>query len=295
MSDHLKQSHAYREKTCMDNVRQQMIRLPNENMNPSYQTNSNLISQQQQPMQTGQPIGLSGSQTVAANLALSRQQQQQQQLQKSNNSSTIIDNLSSSLINLTSSIAAHNALQPQDTSKQHINQIPTSINHSPASNGRGRRSTKASLKQQNNQHRSGSSNTTIANVLKQQQQQQLALQQQQQQQQLAQSNVKTPTILTMDANSQIIIDFNQNDDLLCSYCDYTINNLNYMRTHIKIKHKNLAITFQNKVTYKFYTIVEWPLTSVPTLTPASQAGDGAAKQESSQPQQQQQQHQQVDI
>jgi hypothetical protein len=150
------------------------------------------------------------------------------------------------------------------------------------------------MKQQNSQHRSGSSNTTIANVLKQQQQQQLALQQQQQQQQqqqLAQSNVKTPTILTMDANSQIIIDFNQNDDLLCSYCDYTINNLNYMRTHIKIKHKNLAITFQNKVTYKFYTIVEWPLTSVPTLTPASQAQtqDTATKQESSQPIQQQQQ------
>ena len=152
------------------------------------------------------------------------------------------------------------------------------------------------MKQQNSQHRSGSSNTTIANVLKQQQQQQLALQQQQQQQQqqLAQSNVKTPTILTMDANSQIIIDFNQNDDLLC-YCDYTINNLNYMRTHIKIKHKNLAITFQNKVTYKFYTIVEWPLTSVPTLTPASQAQtqDTATKQESSQPIQQQQQQQQL--
>jgi hypothetical protein len=31
----------------------------------------------------------------------------------------------------------------------------------------------------------------------------------------------------------------------------------------------MAITFQYKVTYKFYTIVEWPLTPVPTLTPAN--------------------------
>ena len=49
-----------------------------------------------------------------------------------------------------------------------------------------------------------------------------------------------------------------------------MNNLNYMRTHIKYKHKNMPITFQNKVTLKYYTIVEWPLTQVPTLTPSSQ-------------------------
>ena len=88
--------------------------------------------------------------------------------------------------------------------------------------------------------------------------------------QLQQQQLRLPTILTMDANSQIIIDFNQNDDLLCGYCDYTMNNLNYMRTHIKYKHKNMPITFQNKITSKYYTIVEWPLTPVPTLTPAPQ-------------------------
>ena len=141
MSEHLKQSHAYREKTCMDNVRQQLIRLPNENLS-NYQANSSLISQQ--PLATAPPLGLSGSQTVAANLALSRQQQQQlqqqQHLHKTNTSASIIDNLSSSLINLTSTIAAQNALQPQhDPAKQHINQIAASVNHSPASNGRGRR------------------------------------------------------------------------------------------------------------------------------------------------------------
>jgi hypothetical protein len=103
-------------------------------------------------------------------------------------------------------------------------------------------------------------------------QKQMMAQQQKQQQQAQHSqflmgHIK-PTILTMDANSQIIIDFNQNDDLLCTYCDYTINNLNYMRTHIKYKHKSGTITFKNKFTGKYYTIVEWPLTSVPTLTPA---------------------------
>ncbi len=103
------------------------------------------------------------------------------------------------------------------------------------------------------------------------QKQMLAQQQKQQQQaqhsQFLMGHIK-PTILTMDANSQIIIDFNQNDDLLCTYCDYTINNLNYMRTHIKYKHKSGSITFKNKFTGKYYTIVEWPLTPVPTLTPA---------------------------
>ena len=103
-------------------------------------------------------------------------------------------------------------------------------------------------------------------------QKQLIAQQQKQQLQAQHSQFLMgqikPTILTMDANSQIIIDFNQNDDLLCTYCDYTINNLNYMRTHIKYKHKNGTITFKNKFTSKYYTIVEWPLTPVPTLTPA---------------------------
>lgn len=105
----------------------------------------------------------------------------------------------------------------------------------------------------------GGRTPTVATTLSKQ------LQQQQQQQML-----RAPTILTMDANSQIIIDFNQNDDLLCGYCDYTMNNLNYMRTHIKYKHKSMPITFQNKITGKYYTIVEWPLTPVPTLTPAPQ-------------------------
>ena len=117
--------------------------------------------------------------------------------------------------------------------------------------------------------------TTVAGVVaaspKINQKQMIAQQQKQQQQaqhsQFLMGHIK-PTILTMDANSQIIIDFNQNDDLLCTYCDYTINNLNYMRTHIKYKHKSGSITFKNKFTGKYYTIVEWPLTPVPTLTPA---------------------------
>lgn len=120
----------------------------------------------------------------------------------------------------------------------------------------------------------GGRTPTVASTLSKQ------LQQQQQQQML-----RAPTILTMDANSQIIIDFNQNDDLLCGYCDYTMNNLNYMRTHIKYKHKSMSITFQNKITGKYYTIVEWPLTPVPTLTPAPQQ----QQQTQNQPQQQQQQ------
>lgn len=45
MSHHLKQSHAYREKTCMDNVRQQLIRLPNDD-HFAPQTVNSLIQQQ---------------------------------------------------------------------------------------------------------------------------------------------------------------------------------------------------------------------------------------------------------
>jgi hypothetical protein len=59
MSDHLKQSHSQREKTCMDNTRQQLIRLPNEDLPPYNQTPT----------------------TVGALLNLHQQQQLQQQQQ----------------------------------------------------------------------------------------------------------------------------------------------------------------------------------------------------------------------
>jgi hypothetical protein len=226
MSDHLKQSHPLREKTCMDNVRHQLIRLPNEDLPPYNQappTVGSLLQQQQQLQQQ-----------------LQKQQQQQQQSPQAaanGNKSSLMDNLSSSLINFTSSLAAADST----TTPKNQQQSPSSVTK------------KRGPKPKTSPNRPA---TTLKQQIQQQQQQQAA------------NNIKNPTILTMDANSQIIIDFNQNDDLLCSYCDYTMNNLNYMRTHIKYKHKNMPITFQNKLSSRFYTIVEWPLTSVPTLTPA---------------------------
>ena len=139
-------------------------------------------------------------------------------------------------------------------------------------------------------------------LLQQQQRHQQALQAQQAQHRDFLSGLVKPTILTMDSNSQIIIDFNQTDSLLCTYCEYTINNLNYMRTHIKYKHKSSAITFKNTLTSKYYTIVEWPLTPVPTLTPAANntastttpatPGDGNSTNQLQNQQQQQQLQQQ---
>ena len=62
MSDHLKQQHAHREKTCMDNVRQQLIRLPNEDL-PAHNQNPptvgsllNMHHQQQLQQQYHQQI-----------------------------------------------------------------------------------------------------------------------------------------------------------------------------------------------------------------------------------------------
>lgn len=64
------------------------------------------------------------------------------------------------------------------------------------------------------------------------------------------------TTLTLDSNNQILIDFNENDDLQCVYCpDYIVNNLNFIRTHIKYKHKDKKIIFKNKKNLKFYTIL----------------------------------------
>jgi hypothetical protein len=60
MSDHLKQMHANREKTCMDNTRQQLIRLPNEDLPPYNQPPTtvgallNLHQQQQMQLQQQQ-------------------------------------------------------------------------------------------------------------------------------------------------------------------------------------------------------------------------------------------------
>ena len=45
MSEHLKNSHSFRDKTCMDNVRQQVIRLPNDD-HYAPQTVNSLIQQQ---------------------------------------------------------------------------------------------------------------------------------------------------------------------------------------------------------------------------------------------------------
>jgi hypothetical protein len=230
MSDHLKQSHAFREKICMDNVRQQVIRLPNEDL-PSYQQS---------------PSSLNTSQQLS---------------NKIQDPSAIMENLSSSIKNLTSSLAAaasvsidnNNQVKTANSSlTQALNSVSSSpYTSSPSSNGRG------GIKKTRQPRTPGSGRKSNQNNKIQQSIQ-------------GQNSIKAPTILTMDANSQIIIDFNQNDDLLCAYCDYTMNNLNYMRTHIKFKHKSNPITFQNKVTYKFYTIVEWPLTAVPTLTSANQ-------------------------
>jgi hypothetical protein len=191
MSDHLKQTHPLREKTCMDNIRQQVIRLPNEDL-PPYNQNPPTVG-------------------------------------------TLLNMQAASQNNLAASLAQ---VEPQQAAKQPYN-----------GKKRGPKP-KTSPK-------------SASNSLK--------------------ATKSQPTILTMDANSQIIIDFNQNDDLLCSLCDYTINNLNYMRTHIKYKHKNQAITFQNKASGRYYTIVEWPITAVPTLTPASgeqaQTEQGQAEQQ----------------
>jgi len=268
MSDHLKQSHPLREKTCMDNVRQQLIRLPNEDLPPYNQspaTVGTLLQQQQQ-------------------LAMQQHQQQQQAKQISDASSkSIMDNLSSSLINLTTSLATatnEKVNQPQTPTINHqvVAQATAALaSGSPMTNlGSG--------KKRGPKPKQSPKPNTIAAVTANKANQLAA--------------IKSPTILTMDANSQIIIDFNQNDDLLCTYCDYTMNNLNYMRTHIKYKHKNMSITFQNKVTSKYYTIVEWPLTPVPTLTPASEykpqmPPSGSSQQPSSQPQSQTQQPQQT--
>lgn len=180
MSDHLKQTHPLREKTCMDNIRQQVIRLPNEDL-PPYNQN---------PPTVGTLLNMQAAAASQNSLAASLAQVDAQQTA---------------------------AKQPYNGKKR-----GPKPKTSPKSASSGLKATKSQ-----------------------------------------------PTILTMDANSQIIIDFNQNDDLLCSLCDYTINNLNYMRTHIKYKHKNQAITFQNKASGRYYTIVEWPITAVPTLTPAS--------------------------
>lgn len=216
MSDHLKINHPSREKTCMDNLRNQVIRLPNEDL-PSYNQNpttvASLLQQKQLQSQTNNILNTSNSSSTASNVNIN----EQKQISQFQSSSNTIPSL------MHSSTGRKRGPKPKTTSTQRPQ--------------------------------------TVASTLSRQQQYQ---------QQMAQQHpgIKTPTILTMDANSQIIIDFNQNDDLLCSYCDYTMNNLNYMRTHIKYKHRNMPITFQNKLTYRFYTIVEWPLTPVPTLTPA---------------------------
>ena len=251
MGDHLKQSHPLREKTCMDNVRHQLIRLPNEDLPPYNQappTVGSLLQQQQQLQQQ-----------------LQKQQQQQhspQPASASGNKSSLMDNLSSSLINFSNSLAAADSTTTPKTQQQ---QSPSSVTK------------KRGPKPKTSPNRPA---TTLKQQIQQQQQQQAA------------NNIKNPTILTMDANSQIIIDFNQNDDLLCSYCDYTMNNLNYMRTHIKYKHKNMPITFQNKLSSRFYTIVEWPLTSVPTLTPAGSSQTSTPPASSTTPNKQPQTEQQ---
>lgn len=57
MSDHLKQVHPTREKTCMDNTRQQLIRLPNEDLPPYNQaptTVGALLNLHQQQLQQQQ-------------------------------------------------------------------------------------------------------------------------------------------------------------------------------------------------------------------------------------------------
>ena len=69
MSDHLKQQHGHREKTCMDNVRQQLIRLPNEDL-PAHNQN---------PPTVGSLLNMHHQQQLQQQFHQQQQQQQHQQ------------------------------------------------------------------------------------------------------------------------------------------------------------------------------------------------------------------------
>lgn len=239
MSDHLRSTHPNRDKTCMDNLRQQLIRLPNDD---------NIGTTSQPPA------------TVGAILSMQQQYKQQQQQmapQPQMVSSVMTVDPTKQYLQTSTNLQSVSAAQQSAASAAGKKRGPKPKN-TIAGGYTGRAN-------------------TVANTLSRQQQLQQQQTQPSQQQTQAQSftHIKNPTILTMDANSQIIIDFNQNDDLACAYCEYVMNNLNYMRTHIKFKHKNMAITFQNKQSQRYYTIVEWPLTPVPTLTPAAAASSAS--------------------
>ncbi len=245
MTDHMRQNHPMRDKTCMDNLRQQLIRLPNEeNTWQQSQAGINTLGQGNVAAYNQPPA------TVGALLNMHQQQMKQQTAMPIMNQQVTVNQ---QLLDASK--------QPQYMQQQ-VHSSPLNATGAKKRGPKPKGSPGAATT-----HRAN----TVANTLSRQQQQQ-----QQQQQQNATAHIKNPTVLTMDANSQIIIDFNQNDELLCAYCDYTMNNLNYMRTHIKFKHKNMPITFQNKQSSRFYTIVEWPLTPVPTLTPATTAATGSA-------------------
>ncbi len=79
------------------------------------------------------------------------------------------------------------------------------------------------------------------------------IQQQQQHQQQLQPNEIVQ--LFLDANNQLFIDFNENDELQCVYCESVITGLNFMRAHIKYKHKDKKILFRNRKNLKLYSIV----------------------------------------